>query len=54
MSEDRFDQIIQRALEEAARIECTPAQYRDSLREWVAEIQVTIQASEETDPEESG
>jgi hypothetical protein len=48
---DVFDDIIQKAIEEANRIKCSPSRYRSGLRGWKEEIEIAVNASLELDPD---
>ena len=46
--EEQFDEIIQRALSEAASVRpATEAEYRDAIQGWIGEIQSAVTAADE-------
>ena len=48
-TEEKFEDIIQSALADAARVDCSASEYRQHLRYWIEVIKTTIAASEEMD-----
>lgn len=47
--DDKFNALIQEALREAARIECSSIEYRSQLLAWKEEIDVCIEALEDSE-----
>ena len=42
----QFTEILDQALEEARKIECSPAEYREQLETWMSTLEIEIDAIE--------
>ncbi len=49
--EEQFDEIAQHTCNAAAKVKCSPMEYREGLLYIIGELQTAVQASKETDPD---
>lgn len=48
VTDNKFDEIIQRAISDARGVHCSPEEYIDALKGWIEEIEVEIYAAKES------
>jgi hypothetical protein len=50
--ESEFTRISEKLREDTDAVQCSPAEYRAGLRAIIEDLQINIQASEESDPDD--